>query len=390
MRVMFYVQHLLGIGHIRRASLLTDALVKKGLSVTVVLGGSDVPGIEFSGTDVIRLPAAHVTDHTFTPLLDDKNQAVDEAWKNNRKEQLLKTFEDVRPDVLLIEMFPFGRRQFRFELLPLLEVAKARRSAPAIVCSVRDILVKKSKPGRDLETVSLVAQYFDRVLVHGDPKVTTFEQTFPEASRFKELIAYTGYIAPPKHKQTSADGAGEGKDEIIVSAGGGSVGGPLMRAAMAAIPLCNNAGQKWRFITGPNIPEVDFIFLMEQVRININVERFRPDLPQMLGNCVLSISQGGYNTVLDLLRGNARAIIVPYDDGSESEQLQRSRLLEERNLLKLLESNELSPKSLARAIDETLNSERASTDDINMAGADTAAQMIADLGKNTITGVKHG
>ena len=76
-------------------------------------------------------------------------------------------------------MFPFGRRQFAFELLPLLEAAKARGLPTAV--SLRDILVAKSKPARIAETVAIVRRLVDRVLVHGDPRLVGLEATLPGA-----------------------------------------------------------------------------------------------------------------------------------------------------------------------------------------------------------------
>ena len=38
-RIFFYVQHLLGIGHVRRAALLARGMVERGIDVCVVLGG---------------------------------------------------------------------------------------------------------------------------------------------------------------------------------------------------------------------------------------------------------------------------------------------------------------------------------------------------------------
>ena len=39
-RVLFYVQHLLGIGHWRRAAILARAMTQAGLETTVLSGGS--------------------------------------------------------------------------------------------------------------------------------------------------------------------------------------------------------------------------------------------------------------------------------------------------------------------------------------------------------------
>ena len=42
-RVFFYVQHLLGIGHLRRAAVLARALAAGGFDVLLVSGGAPVP-----------------------------------------------------------------------------------------------------------------------------------------------------------------------------------------------------------------------------------------------------------------------------------------------------------------------------------------------------------
>lgn len=387
MRVMFYVQHLLGIGHIRRAGLLSTAMSQHGLDVTVVLGGRPVKGMTFGDVETIQLPSAHVADHTFIPLLDETDRPVDRAWKDRRKDQLLAAFNAIKPDVVIIEMYPFGRRQFRFELLPLLEAAKTVQPRPYIASSVRDILVHKSKPGRDREIIDLVRRYFDLVLVHGDQNMIRLEDTFPEAQNISDLIRYTGYIAPPMEDNHTTNGT----DEVIVSAGGGSVGLPLFEAALKTREQCRLAHKTWRFVTGPNLPEAGFRKLCAHGGDTVIIERFRDDLPQLLGNCALSISQGGYNTVMELLRGKARSIVVPYDDGQESEQLQRARLLAQRHILNVVEAGNLSADTLSKAIDDTMATTFSDNFDIDLSGAETSAFMIAELmSPKTTPGYGHG
>ena len=58
----------------------------------------------------------------------------------------------------------------------------------------------------------------------------------------------------------------------------------------------------WRFLTGPNLPEVDYALLAAAAGPGTIVERFRPDFSARLANAALSISQAGYNTVMDILR----------------------------------------------------------------------------------------
>lgn len=374
MRVMFYVQHLLGIGHVRRAALLCAGMKAQGLDVTVIIGGEDVPGIDFGDAKVVNLPPAHVTDHTFKPLLDENDAPVDDAWKARRKEKLLNIFNDLKPDVVLLEMFPFGRRQFRFELLPLLEAAEASSPKPLIVSSIRDILVRKDKPERTLEMVDLVIKHFDMVLVHGDEDFIPLDGSFPEMHQIAHLVRYTGYIAMPPQ---GGDPTLAGSDEVIVSAGSGATGVTLFEVALAAREQCQLSDKTWRLITGPNLPQSSFQKLEAQAPEGVIVERFRPDLPQMLGNCLLSISRGGYNTVMDIIRARAKAIVIPYDDGEESEQLQRAHMLADRNVLKVIETPALSPDNLSSVIDECVAMEFSCIDSINLMGAETAAKIIA-------------
>lgn len=170
-RVFFYVQHLLGVGHLARASRIASALAADSFDVTVITGGSQVPG--FPGPDVksIALPILLAGNAGFSGLADEKGNPVGDDFLTRRRDLLLEAFRATRPDIVIIEAFPFGRRQMRFELLPLLDAIEAMSPRPKLLTSVRDILQERTKPGRDEETVSLVRTHFDHVLVHGDPSL---------------------------------------------------------------------------------------------------------------------------------------------------------------------------------------------------------------------------
>ena len=127
-RVFFYVQHLLGIGHLKRAAAIARALRAAGFEVTLASGGAPVEGIE-----VLQLPPVSSPD--FKQLIDGNGKPVDEAWKARRTAALLDAFHRARSDILVIELFPFGRRQMRFELLALLEAAHQRNPRPLWLCS---------------------------------------------------------------------------------------------------------------------------------------------------------------------------------------------------------------------------------------------------------------
>ena len=231
MKAFFYVQHLLGIGHLKRAATLARALAEDGFEVTLASGGSKVPGLAPQGVSFVQLPPATTADMTFKVLLNENGLPVDDEWKARRREALLEAWRTAAADVLLIELFPFGRRQMRFELLPLLEAARAGPRPSLIVSSVRDLIgAGQGDARRQDEMLEAAERLFDRILVHGDPKLVGFERSFRHAARLAPKLHYTGYVvADLKIEKGDA-----GKDEVLVSAGGGAVGQRLLETAIRA------------------------------------------------------------------------------------------------------------------------------------------------------------
>lgn len=194
--VFFYVQHLLGIGHLTRASRIAEALADDGFDVTVVTGGTPVDGFPAARLKHVQLPVLASGDESFSGLTDGEGKPATEAYKDARRDLLLEAYDRIRPDVVILEAFPFGRRQVRFELIPLLARIEESHPRPLVATSLRDILQERTKPGRDEETVALVEAHVDAVLVHGDPAFARLDETFPLAARIADRIHYTGIVAP--------------------------------------------------------------------------------------------------------------------------------------------------------------------------------------------------
>jgi predicted glycosyltransferase len=377
-RIFFYVQHLLGIGHLRRASLIARALARHDLAVSFVSGGEPVDDLDLGGAELVQLPPAVSADAQFSAIHDASGRPIDDAWRDRRRAALLAEFAARDCALLLIEMFPFGRRAFRFELLPLM--AAARRRAIPIAVSLRDILVSKNKPERVAETLALVNEYVDLVLVHGDPTVVRLEATFPATGAIRPPIVYTGYVGEPAPASPAPE-----TGEILVSAGGGAVGGPLLLACLAARPASDGASAPWRLIAGPNFPAGEYARLAADLPAGVALERFRRNFPALMARSRLSISQAGYNTVMDILATGARALVLPFAEGGESEQTERAQLLAARGLLSMIEPP-FDPPALAAAIDAALRQPRPRPGQIDLDGANATARCIRarlGLGKTT-------
>jgi predicted glycosyltransferase len=353
-RILFHVQHLLGIGHLRRAVTLSRHFAAAGHDTVLVSGGLPVPDLDLGRARLVQLPPVRSVDKFFKVLVDSDGTVIDDAFKQRRTGLLLDTLHRHRPDLMITELFPFGRRQLRFELLPLVEAARALTPRPMIVASVRDILVKSPKPERVDEMIDLFGRYFDATMVHGDPAFIPFARTFPRWREIEERTFHTGYVIDGLPAAGTAPDLSRG--EVLVSAGGGAVGGPLLRAALAARPLNRLNDRRWRFLCGPQMPADEVADLRARaVGDGIIVEPARRDFTTLLRNAALSISQGGYNTLIETLSVADRAVIVPYAGGLETEQELRAELLAERGVFQMVREAELAPTMLAAAVDRALD-----------------------------------
>jgi predicted glycosyltransferase len=349
MKLVFYVQHLLGIGHHRRAELLARALVAEGFDTVILSGGLAVAGEDWGGARVVRLPAARADGVAFKQLVDAQDRPIDETWRAARRDALLAAVAAERPDILLLESFPFARRQFRFELLPLLDWARDQAPRPLVVTSIRDILVAKPEPKRVAEVLATLERAVDRVLVHGDPAVIRLEATFPAAAAIADKLHYTGFVAGPAPPPATA-----ARDGVIVSVGGGAVGAELLLAAAGARALSQARERPWRLITGPQMPAPQVAAIMAAALPGVTVERHRADFRDLLGGAVLSISQAGYNTVLDLLQAGPRMVLVPFAAAGETEQTIRAEQLAATGRAVIVPEADLTAELLAAAVDRAL------------------------------------
>ena len=378
LRVMFYVQHLLGIGHLMRARRIVLALRDDGFHVCLVTGGMPLPGFDMPGIEHVALPPMAVSITDFGALVDATGEPIDDAFKRQRSDMLLDTFHRVNPDIVILEAFPFGRRQVRFELLPLINAIEASTPRPILLASIRDILQKRVKPGRDAETVRMINAHFDKVLVHGDPVFADLASSFSGAVDIAERIIYTGLVCGPVPAPATRNFA------VVVSAGGGAVGAALVRAAIEASRQLPDIAS-WCVITGPNLPQQDIQQITDSAPSNVSVEIFCEDFTSLLAGAQLSISQAGYNTVSDVLQAGCRSVLVPFSSGGETEQAARAARLEELGLATVVSEEQLSAQNLTSAIQQamTLPALHSSPIVIDAEGARNTSRILRELASET-------
>ncbi len=376
-KAFIHVQHLLGTGHATRAAAIGRALAARGVAVTLATGNTLPPLVDTTGLTVVRLPPVRTVDARFNRFVTPDGLEIDDAWKAARRDATLAAFAADTYDLLLTETWPFGRRPFEFELRPLVAAAEACARPPLIATSIRDILVRKQELWKEAWMADQAEAHYGRILVHSDPEFVRLEDSFPFADRVSHLVRYTGYVGGTL--RPAAPG-GDGEDEVIVSCGGGAVGHNLLACALDARPLSRRAGDTpWRLLVGHDISDMDFNTLRRKASEDIVVERARPDFPDLLKRARASVSQAGYNTVLDILTAGCPAVLVPFAQVKETEQQQRAEALARRGRAVVTSERTLTPEALAAAVDDAIALPRTRVN-VRLGGAEASADiLLADL-----------
>jgi predicted glycosyltransferase len=386
-RLMFYCQHILGMGHLVRSREIVRGLTKD-FQICFINGGEIIQGFEIpAGVEVINLPAIK-TDPQFTEL-----EVVDDAFSLNevkeiRKNLLLKIFNEFQPDILVVELFPFGRRRFSFELIPLLELAKSNKSHTKIVSSLRDIVVtKQHKQAKNEEKVChLINKYFDVVLVHSDPEFVPLEETFSRVDDLKCQVYYTGYVVqeqPSNPVFTYEDKAILKSDKplILTSVGGGRFGHELLDCVVKTAPfLEKRLPHNIQVFTGPFIPDAKFHELQALARDykNIHIRRYTPYLLSYMKKAELSINMSGYNTTMNILTTGVKAMILPFTGNEDREQTIRAEKLSDLGIVKLLNPRDLQPDYLAINIINYLKEQHFKIS-VDFAGVEKTTSILKNL-----------
>lgn len=373
--LLFYCQHSLGMGHLVRSFTLARALLSV-FDVTFLSGGL-LPSQPAPprGLHVVELdPLAMGEDKQLTSVLPGHD--VDTV-KQRRRARIMQCWDEMRPDVLLIELFPFGRRKFADELLPVLDAVRERAPETTVLCSLRDLLVHRGPKQRvhDEWAVGIANGYFHGVLVHSDPAFARLEDSFQPQTPLQPTVEYTGFVIPGGAREQATLDPGQ----VVISAGSGTVGAPLLDVALEAHPiLWQRYHQPMAIIAGPFLPEEDWARLCSSVegRPGLQLVRSVPGVGPELLQAKASVSQCGYNTAMDIVAAGIPALVVPFMAQNENEQINRARRLEALGLVRVLMPDAVTGQSLAQEIGALL-SFRPRPAALQVDGACETARMVA-------------
>ena len=383
MNILHYTQHVLGIGHLFR-SLAIDAALAPA-TVHLVTGGPEVPLALPANVRHHSMPALKMDSQFQTVQTVDQEADLETTWLQ-REGLLLQLFRDLNPEVILVEMFPFGRKRFAREILPMLEANRAKAHPAVTLCSVRDILVEKEDQAKfERKVLGWLNPYFDGVLVHSDPALIRLDETFARVADIACPIWYTGYVAQgPAAADKSSARAELGLDPaariILVSAGSGTVGEELLQATLeASILLHKPLPHQLLMFTGPHVGADALMRLTARSanQSHVRIRDFTPRFPDHVLASDLSVSMAGYNTTMNLLACGTPGLMYPFDQNRE--QRMRLTALANAGYLCILEAADFAPAKLALIMERALSSTAKSAGNLRLHGDRESADIIQRL-----------
>lgn len=313
MRGLVYCIHLLGVGHLKMMLTLSEALVQLG-KVDFIQGGKDV------GLSLVHPHFRHIILPEYIQAPSNTHLITGQGYESlkQRRQHLFDSLDFSAPyDYLLVEQIPFTKLLFWNEVRALIQILKMMNPRLLVCCCHRGIqrqartkmdpLNYKMFIKNEPLTVQIIKGFFDAVLIHTDPRLISFDETFDLASLIADKLIYTGFIA----KKPMESGAPRMK-RILISTGSGKHGEILYP------PLLTVAGElpdyQFLFVMGPFRPENVQADLEKEIAkrklSNVFISEFIQDFETELSKSALAITLGG-TTVFALCGTQTPAIVFP-------------------------------------------------------------------------------
>ena len=361
-RLLIYSQDGLGLGHLRRTTLLAAEYLAADPDASVLTISDSPIGQFFSaapGHDFVKLPSIHkMSPGNWSPV----RLSLPFADVLSMRAEIIKTTAlTFEPDVLLVDHMPHGAMG---ELVPTLEALDTR--PVRTVLGLRDILDAPETVRRrwHLEgAFEVLRRHFDNVFVYGSQDVFDVAEQYAWDQETTSRLSYCGYVCSPPSAQPSEPirhrylGDDDDAELIVAMAGGGADAYPLFDTLLDAVPaLTTERRCEVVIVTGPFLPAE----LVEDLRLRARglPVHLVPSVQDSLSHMAaadLIVAMGGYNTTAEILSVGKPALLVPRA-GPSAEQMMRVSRFADRGWLRWLPPESLSAPALAAGMIEALTS----------------------------------
>lgn len=374
--VLIWFESQLGFGHARLVSRLAESLKASGSYKVHVIGSrvGTLPDPHFFD-GLVRLPGLSRCPNTglYTLTPSGRDYRDDPRYQAERWRCIERTLDELRPDIVITEMWPIGRRTFNSEMLRLVDHVAGVPALPSLVCMARDVpSFSEGEPNWPLAR-DILRDSYDLVIVAGDEKVIRLEDFWPELAGSGIPVEYSGYFGPTVDTRQRTT-----LDEVVVTAGGGSrvadeefvrdaiVG--LSRSVLQHLPYTVHGGLYRRVrITEPGSSD--------EIPI-----RWTDGFVRRLQTAQCVISQAGYGSVTETLAVGTPTVLVPRPSSEiGDEQVYRMKRFVASGVLDAAQVVFPGPDRafrIAQAIAATVQGAGSGATPVRLGGAASAASML--------------
>ncbi len=385
-RIVIYSQDGLGLGHMRRTSLLADEFLRRvpGASALTL---SDSPLGQFfttaPGHDFLKLPSIRKSGPGEWEALSLSSSFRDVLGL--RRRLIVSALRAFDPDILLVDHMPHGAMG---ELVPALR--KVRSHRVQVVLGLRDIIDAPEVVRRRWTAegaYEALDEFYDEILVYGSRDVLDVAEQYAWPKRVSRRLTYSGYVCEDPHRRARRlsvvpDRGTSAPPTVLVVAGGGADAYPMLSSVLdAAEGVHADTGARFLLVTGPFMPGSDVAELRRQAKGHPMTEvRRRIHGGGRIARADLVVSMAGYNTTVELLNAGTPALLIPRS-GPSAEQRIRARLFAEREWVRWLDPDQLGTQAVTDAISIALTRTLSPTQSPDLGGRQAAvARLTSRLG----------
>lgn len=353
-RLLIYSQDGLGLGHMRRTSLLAREFLDRTPDASV-LTVSDSPLGQFfamaAGHDFLKLPSIRKTG---PGVWEAVSLALSfDAVLRLRTQLIASAIDSFDPHVVLVDHMPHGAMG---ELIPALRAVSGR--GIRIVLGLRDILDAPSivRARWTAEgAYETLEEFYDDILVYGQQDVLDVASEYGWPRSISSRASYTGYVCADPPRRVSPNGSGPWQGgrtpQVLVVAGGGADAYPMFSAVLdAAREVHATLGAQFSMVTGPFMP-ADHVRALRQRAAELPMVELRRKVHgrNKIAKADLVVSMAGYNTTVEVLATGTAALLIPRS-GPSAEQRTRAELFADRSWVRWLDPTDLRPAKVAEGI----------------------------------------
>ncbi len=368
-----YSHDTFGLGHLRRNLAIATHLLQRSqpFSALLLTGSPVVASWPMpAGLQVQALPPVVKTGAE--EYVSRDNVYSFEAVKERREAVILEAIIRYRPDVFLIDHAPAGMKG---ELLEALAFIREEMPATRTVLGLRDI-IDSSETVRSLwreqNIYQLLETAYDHILIYGSRHLFDLVHEYDIPDSVAAKIRYCGYIARNDSKVISTAGrfqeasAVSDRPVILVTAGGGGDGYPLLSAYLRALDNIPHDVAQSIIVAGPlmAIEERRALELAAAQRPDVRMIFYTTELTELIRSADLVVTMAGYNTTAEILVAKKPAILVPRG-APRMEQRLRATLLSNLGLAWAIQPEEDLVTRLAELVQAALAGARPPRNDWN-------------------------